>query len=461
MFRIAIALLLFVLVPSVGATQTRVALVVGNSAYLHTAKLPNPRQDATDTASALRMHGFKIIEGYDLDKVAFDRKIREFAVSLEGAAAGVFFFAGHGLQVAGQNYLVPIDAQLSNVSALEFEMVRLDVVHRIMEGQTSTNILFLDACRDNPLARNLARAMGTRSGEIGRGLAAVESGIGTLISFSTQPGNVALDGVGTNSPFAEALASRIRTASASEDLSTLLIGVRNKVMAATNNRQVPWEHSALRAQFYFALRPVGAQSSPQPSPTYDKEVEIIFWNGVKDSKSRALLQAYLDRYPDGHSSVLARAMIEQTAKGSTPSVSAAGSPQGHPNSDPAIVVRPLQEELKRVGCYSGPLDGSFNATTKAALERFALLSKITLTAREPSEAALSAVRNQRSKICTELCAAGQIESNGKCVAKAGTHPTRRAVGKSSGASAEGSNSGSKGVCWTNQGSHQRIIPCTD
>jgi uncharacterized caspase-like protein len=97
-----------------------------------------------------------------------------------------------------------------------------------MERQTNTNILFLDACRDNPLARNLARSMGTRSSEVGRGLAAVESGVGTLISFSTQPGNVALDGTGRNSPFAGALAKEIL--SASEDLSAILISVRNDVM---------------------------------------------------------------------------------------------------------------------------------------------------------------------------------------------------------------------------------------
>ena len=99
-----------------------------------------------------------------------------------------------------ENYLVPVDAELTTAATLEFEMLRVDVVHRVMERQTSTNVLFLDACRDNPLARNLARAMGTRSAEIGRGLAPVESGVGTLISFSTQPGNVALDGAAATRP---------------------------------------------------------------------------------------------------------------------------------------------------------------------------------------------------------------------------------------------------------------------
>src|SRR5262249_57812752 len=117
-------------------------------------------------------------------------------------------------------------------------MVRLDLVQRTMERETQTNILFLDACRNNPLARNLARAMGTRSMEIGRGLAPIESGVGTLISFSTQPGNVALDGNGRNSPFTGALVQRIATST--DDLSALLIDVRNDVRKVTENNQLPY-----------------------------------------------------------------------------------------------------------------------------------------------------------------------------------------------------------------------------
>lgn len=231
--------------------QKRVALVIGNSAYQATPTLANPKNDAADFVALLKAERFEVIEGLDLTKAMMDRKIAEFAGRLTNADVGVFFYAGHGLQVGGQNYLVPIDAQLTTAAALDFEMVQLDLVQRTMERETKTNILFLDACRDNPLARNLARAMGTRSVEIGRGLAARESGVGTLISYSTQPGNVALDGAGRNSPFAGALVKRIK-AGAKRDLSAILIDVRNDVMHATRNKQVPWEHSALRTRFYFA-----------------------------------------------------------------------------------------------------------------------------------------------------------------------------------------------------------------
>ncbi len=180
--------------------EKRVALVIGNGAYAHAPALTNPKHDAEDMAAALRGLGFTVILGIDLDKRAMDKKVLEFEGALSGADAGVFHYSGHGLQVAGVNYLVPIDAELASAAALRIEAVRLDFVQETMEREAKTNILFLDACRNNPLARNLARALGTRSADIGRGLAATEAGLGTLIGFSTQPGNVALDGAGRTSP---------------------------------------------------------------------------------------------------------------------------------------------------------------------------------------------------------------------------------------------------------------------
>jgi uncharacterized caspase-like protein len=234
----AIALLVLLGLAAVpAAAAKRIALVIGNATYRNTPQLANPRNDADDMAAALKTLGFEVIKGVDLDKPAMDRRIRDFAEQLEGADVGLFFYAGHGLQVGGQNFLVPVDAELNSGAALDFEMVRLDLIQRTMEREAKTNVLFLDACRDNPLARNLARSLGTRSTQIGRGLAAQESGAGTLISFSTQPGNVAQDGGGRNSPFAGALLKEVLVPG--EDLSSMLIKVRNDVMASTGNRQVP------------------------------------------------------------------------------------------------------------------------------------------------------------------------------------------------------------------------------
>jgi uncharacterized caspase-like protein len=286
-----------VVVPAAYA-QKRIALVIGNSEYKHTPRLTNPKNDAADMTAALKQLQFFVIEGRDLDKAGMDRTIRDFAEALAGAQVGLFFYAGHGLQVGGQNYLVPIDAKLTTASGVDFEMVRLDLVHRTMEREATTNILIMDACRDNPLARNLARALGTRSTQIGRGLAVVESGEGTLISFSTQPGNVALDGTGRNSPFAEAFLKHIRTPG--DDLPTILINVRNDVMQATGRRQVPWEHSAMTAKFYFI----------PPRPT-GQQIELQFWMSVKDNTNPAVLGTYLERYPTGEYALIARALVEQ------------------------------------------------------------------------------------------------------------------------------------------------------
>ena len=209
------------------------------------------------------------------------------------------------MQVDGHNYLVPIDARLSSASGLDFEMVRLDLVQRSMERQTSANVLFLDACRDNPLARNLARALGTRSTGIGRGLAAVESGEGTLVSFSTQPGNVASDGEGRNSPFAAALVKHIATPG--EDLSTILIGVRNDVMTSTKRRQVPWDHSALTARVYFAAPPALKPSGP----TYEQQAELSLWAMVKESTDPELVRSYLERFPNGAFAGTARVLLDK------------------------------------------------------------------------------------------------------------------------------------------------------
>jgi uncharacterized caspase-like protein len=289
------------------APQGRVALVIGNSAYSNTPRLRNPRHDAADFGAALRQLGFHVIEGFDLDKAAFDEVIGSFAAALPGAETAIFFYAGHGLLVSGQNYLVPVDARLTSAAALDTEMVRLEVVQRTMEKHAKTSLLFFDACRDNPLARSLAQAMGTRSLEIGRGLAAVGGGMGTLISFASQPEKVAYDGKGRNSPYSGALVRQLRTST--DDLSAILIAVRNDVMRETEGKQVPWEHSALMGRFYFNRGAQAPSSALPPQPPASEAAEA--WSAVKDVSSAAILRAFAARYGDTFFAELARARIEE------------------------------------------------------------------------------------------------------------------------------------------------------
>lgn len=248
-FILAVALQALAILPADAAK--RVALVIGNAAYVQAGALTNPVNDAADMAKALTEAGFDVILGLDLDRRSFDEKLRAFSRSLDGADTAVLFYAGHGLQVAGRNYLVPVDAGLSTERDLDFETISLDFVLRQMEvgREGKTSIVFLDACRDNPLARNLARSMGTRSASIGSGLAEVQTGVGTFIAYSTQPGNVALDGAGRNSPFTAALAAHV--SEPGKNLTSIMIEVRNDVLKATDGRQVPWDHSALTSDFFF------------------------------------------------------------------------------------------------------------------------------------------------------------------------------------------------------------------
>ena len=194
------------------SAEKRVALIVGNTHYEHSPALTNPANDAEDVAGVLRSLGFEVLLGLDLDKRAFDLKVRDFALALSQADTALFFYAGHGLQVSLQNYLVPVDAKIARSGPrLRGCPARFHPEADGTRTRGQDNIVFLDACRDNPFTETLARTMGTRAISIGRGLAEVQTGVGTFIAYSTQPGNVASDGSGRNSPFAAALKRHLQS----------------------------------------------------------------------------------------------------------------------------------------------------------------------------------------------------------------------------------------------------------
>jgi len=223
--------------------EKRVALVIGNGDYRSAPKLVNPPNDAADIVQALRKLKFEVIEGRNLDHAGMDGAVRQFGRALDGADLALFYYAGHGLQVDGKNYLVPVDAKLERPADLALDAVDIDVVLAQMEAAKRVNLIFLDACRDNPFARSLARSLGARSTSVGQGLAAIQSAVGTMITYATQPNNVALDGKGRNSPFTTALLKNIATPGL--EIDALLKRVRADVMTLTHDQQVPWNHSSL------------------------------------------------------------------------------------------------------------------------------------------------------------------------------------------------------------------------
>jgi Tfp pilus assembly protein PilF len=236
---------------------SRMALVIGNGAYAHVKALPNPPNDARAVAKSLRDIGFTVSEGVDLDRAAMQKMTRDFLREAARAQIAVVYYAGHGVQVDGRNYLIPVDVELKPGSSMTDAMIDMDTIMAGLDDQVRTNILIFDACRNNPMAQQVASAGSSRGIEGTSGLAAPTSlgsgatlGAGTLIAFATAPGQVALDGEGANSPFSAALSRHIGTPGL--EVQQMLTRVRAEVVSTTKNKQVPWSNSSLLGEVYLA-----------------------------------------------------------------------------------------------------------------------------------------------------------------------------------------------------------------
>lgn len=225
------------------ATQRRVALLIGNGAYREVSILPNPRRDVALIAKTFRDVGFDVVDvTTDMDRSGMVRAIRAFEDKVQGADIGVVFYAGHGIEVNGQNYLIPVDAKLASDKDIEDETVALDRVMRALDSAKRLRLVILDACRDNPFAPKMTRSTGTRS--IGRGLAQMEPvNADTLIAFAAKAGTTALDGASGNSPYTLAIAKHITTRDL--DIRIALGRIRDEVLRSTNKMQEPFLYGSL------------------------------------------------------------------------------------------------------------------------------------------------------------------------------------------------------------------------
>ena len=233
--------------------QKKVALVIGNSNYQHSPVLANPHNDAEAVASALNELGFEVIKGLDLSNSETVAKIREFAKSTKTADLSLFFYAGHGLQVAGENYVVPVDATVEDETAINFELINVSTITNFMGGLDKVGVVLLDACRDNPFSRSLKRSLSaSRAASVEQGLAPISAeGGGLFVAFSTAPGDVAADGEGmTNSPFTTALLKHLPTKGL--EINTVMTRVKAEVAKMTKNDQRPWTNSDLTTEVYLA-----------------------------------------------------------------------------------------------------------------------------------------------------------------------------------------------------------------
>jgi len=214
----------------------RVALVVGNSDYTGALSgLKNPTNDATDLAGALEALGFKVILATNMNRTEFQSTLLEFALAIETAETSLFFYAGHGVQINDENHLIPIGAQISRNTNFADETITINRIVGLMNQFTTTSIVLLDACRDNPLTSDIP--IGEQQDGFGRGLARVRAAGGSYVAFATAPGNVAYDGRGRNSPFTKALLKRLATPNI--DIRLMMADVRQDVFEATEKRQLP------------------------------------------------------------------------------------------------------------------------------------------------------------------------------------------------------------------------------
>lgn len=293
--RYILAFLLITFSTALGAAseERRVALVIGNSAYQNVPGLANPRNDATDLSESLTLSGFEVVEGLDLTRDEMAATIREFVDLLDGASTGLFFYAGHGLQIDGRNYMIPVDMVLRSEADLELQAIDMNFVLAQMERDPRVNIVMLDACRDNPFAQSMTRSLA-------RGLAPMETRtVGSLIVYSTQPGAVADDGTGRNSPFTTAFLNHSRKPGL--EIQQILRKVRAEVIRETDSRQVPWDHSSLTGDV-FLVPPAGGTDSDAEAvkglELSDSQIQLQLWNDTKFSGSVAVLQSFLDQFPD-------------------------------------------------------------------------------------------------------------------------------------------------------------------
>jgi uncharacterized caspase-like protein len=261
---VSIAVGLLIATPAAYA-EKRVALVIGNGNYGKVAKLANPPRDAAAVENLLRRAGFDVVEERDLSNNAMRRALREFADKASEADIAVVFYAGHGIEVNGANYLIPVDAVLETDLAVEDETVPLERVYQVLEQAKRLRLVVLDACRDNPFVRSVRRTISTRS--IGRGLAKVEVLTSdTLIAFAAKAGSTADDGQGANSPYTSALVKHLATPGL--DVRLAFGRVRDEVLHSTKGRQEPIYYGSLGGA-EIALVP----SADADAPRVCREVE--------------------------------------------------------------------------------------------------------------------------------------------------------------------------------------------
>jgi uncharacterized caspase-like protein len=500
--------------------EKRVALVIGNSAYQHSATLENPTNDSEDVAGALGKLGFQVILEKNLDKRGMEQSFSRFARLAQDADVAMFYYAGHAMQYGGENFLVPVDAALQDEFSVEFEMARVSDVLNSLERARGVKILVLDACRNNPLAEQLARRATNRAYFSSRGLARIEHPSGMLIAYATQAGQVADDGRGRNSPFTSALIKRIEEPGI--EIGQIFRRVAVDVNTLTQGRQLPDLSVSLLGEVYLS-KPEKLQIN----------TEAAAWQKIASSSDGSEFQRFVTDFPDSPFAVVAKERIrilddkrrqdeadqaalratqeqaardqaardqaardqvarEQAAKAfhvqeqvakdvaakqqamlvakelalrdaaareQAASAEAAkeqaslekaardqmAKPPASADAKEKIetgltlqrptdvtanaelnlsgtdhrdeIVHLIARELRRVGCFRGSENASWQSGPKTGLQQYLRMTKLNISAEEPSAQVLEILKLQSGQICPVPCKIGETVVDGNCVAK--------------------------------------------
>ncbi len=311
------------------ANETRVALVIGNSNY-KSAPLKNPVNDAKAIADKLQGLGFKVTLKLDQDQKSMAEAIRVFGNQLKAGGAGLFYYAGHGMQVKGRNFLIPVDADIQNEDEVPYRSVDANEVLSKMEtAKNRLNLMILDACRNNPFSRKFRSSS--------QGLAQMDAPSGTLVAFATAPGSVASDGTGKNGLYTQHLLANLGQPGL--PVEQLFKRVRVGVMKDTRNAQVPWESSSLVGDFYFK------PGTAAPTTTDPTAIELAYWESIKDSTSADDYKSYLKKYPNGQFADIAKRRALNPPKPSTNVASIAPTPATKPEPSPGATAGKVWKEL--------------------------------------------------------------------------------------------------------------------
>ncbi len=280
----------------------RVALVIGNSEYRYSKVLPNPVNDANDVAEMLERLDFTVIKLLNGDFGAIREAVRTYNSQVENADIGVVYYAGHGMELGGENWLIPVDAELKTDRDLASEAINLKVILQSVSRATELGLVILDSCRDNPFTAKMARSTLTRSVE--RGLARVQPAPNVLVAYAAKDGTTAIDGNGRNSPYTSALLKHMATRGL--EVSFIFRKVRDDVMRATSRRQQPFAYGSLSSKAVYFREPsptpesppdAASIHSPAPQPAVRK-IDATVWDTISNSTDEKLFQNFLKQFPD-------------------------------------------------------------------------------------------------------------------------------------------------------------------